>query len=94
MTELLQTYGIWMGIRDRNCGAKYPCGLWVRLILTMANNKEPIEHEESGKNSEDHEIIFQRWLDRVIKRMWRTEIRTGRVYSGMPNNPVGFVEDF
>jgi hypothetical protein len=47
-----------------------------------------------GKNSEDHEIIFQRWLDRVIERMWRTEIRTGRVHSGMPNNPVGFVEDF
>jgi hypothetical protein len=94
MAELLQNYGIWMGIRGRNCGAKYPCGLWVRLILTMANNKEPIKHEEFGKNPEDDEIIFQRWLDRVIERMWRTEIRTGRVYNGIPNNPVGFVEDF
>lgn len=47
-----------------------------------------------GKNSKDHEIIFQRWLDRVTERMWRTGIGTGRVRSGMPNNPVGFAEDF
>ncbi len=31
---------------------------------------------------------------RDIEGMWRTEIGTGRVYTGMPNNPVGFVEDF
>jgi hypothetical protein len=75
-------------------GAEYPCDLWVQFILTVDNNEKPIKHDESGKNSEDHEIIFQHWLDRVIERMWRTEIGTGRVYSGMPNNPVGFVEDF
>jgi hypothetical protein len=75
-------------------GAEYPCELWARFVLTVDNNKEPVKHDELGKNPEDHEVMFQYWLDRVIENTWRTEIGTGRVYGGKPNNPVGFVEDF
>lgn len=74
--------------------AEYPCDLWVGVVLTVDNNEEPIKHDESGKNSEDHGIIFQQWLDRAIERMGRTEVQISRVCSGMLNNPVGFVEDF
>ncbi len=75
-------------------GVEYPCDLWARFVLTVDNNKEPIEQDEPGKNSEDHELILQHWLERVIDKTSTTEIRVGRVYDCMPNNPVGFVEDF
>jgi hypothetical protein len=74
--------------------AEYPCDLWVGVVLTVDNNEEPIRHDESGKNPEDHEIILRQLLDRVIERMGRTEVEISRVGSGIPNNPVGFVEDF
>ena len=75
-------------------GVEYPCDLWARFVLTVDNNKEPIKHDECCKNSEDQETIFQHRLERVTDKRWRTEIETGRVYSGTPNNPVGYVEDF
>jgi hypothetical protein len=62
--------------------------------VTVDDNEEPIEHGESGKNSENHETIFRQSLDRAIQRVWRTERGMSRVYSGMPDNLVGFVEDF
>lgn len=74
--------------------AEYPCGLWLGFVLEVDDSEEPIKHDESRKHSEYHEIIFQQLLDRVIERMWRTEVETSRVCSGTPNNPVGFVEDF
>jgi hypothetical protein len=74
--------------------AAYPCDLWLGSVLTVDDNEEPLEHDESDENSEYREIIFQHRLDRAIERMWRTEVETSRAYSGMPNNPVGFVEDF
>ncbi len=74
--------------------AEYPCGLWVGLVVTVDNNEEPLEHGQSGRNSEDHEIVFQYWLAGVIDKTSRTETVAGRVCDCMPNNPVGFVEDF
>jgi hypothetical protein len=74
--------------------AEYPCDLWLGCVLEVDDNERPIKHDESGKNSEDHEIIFQQLLDRVIEGMGRTEVETSRVCSGTPNNPVGFVEGF
>jgi len=73
---------------------EYSCDLGMGLVLMVDNNEEPIRHGESGESSEDLEIIFQHWLDRVIERTWRTEIGTSRVYSGMTGNPAGSVEDF
>jgi len=74
--------------------AEYPCGLRVGLVVTVDNNEEPLEHGQHGRNSEDHEIVFQYWLAEVIDKTSRTETVAGRVCDCMPNNPVGFVEDF
>ncbi len=74
--------------------AECPCDLWVGVILTVDDNEELTKQDEFGKNSEDHEMVCRHWLDRAIERMGRTEVEASRVCSGMPNNPVGFVEDF
>ncbi len=70
-------------------GAKYFSRLWTGFILTIDNNKKPKRHDESGKNSEDRQTIFQPRLDRVIEKTWRKEIGIGRVYGGMANNQLG-----
>lgn len=75
-------------------GWEFPCDVWISFIPTVDANEEPMEHDESGKNSEDHEIIFQYWLAGVIDKTSRIETVAGRVCDCMPNNPVGFVEDF
>lgn len=75
-------------------GAAYPCDLWLGFVLTVDDNEDSLEHEESGENSEYREIIFHHRADRATEIMWRAEVETSRAHSGMPNNPVGFVEGF
>jgi hypothetical protein len=75
-------------------GAKCPCDLRLRSVPTVDRNEKLIERRESARNSEEHRTIFQHSWDRAIARMPRTERGTSRVYGGMPDNPVGFVEDF
>lgn len=75
-------------------GAEYPCDLRLRSVPTVDHNEKLIERHESNRNSGEHRTTFQNSLDRAIARMPRTERGMSRVYSGMPDNPVGFVEDF